>query len=153
MLRKRVDDTVNDVNARHVARERGISVTTTAAGEHADYTNAIRVQVEGGLGSHVVGAVYDGDKERILRIDHHRLEMIPGGPALLVTNDDKPGIIGVVGSALGELGINVSRLAMSLHDEHNEALLVWSVDSSVPDSTLESLRRVDGILRVQRLTL
>ncbi len=79
--------------------------------------------------------------------------MVPGGAALLVTNDDKPGIIGVVGSELGALGINVSRLAMSLHDEHNEALLVWSIDRQVPDPTLDKLRGVAGILRVQRLSL
>ncbi len=76
----------------------------------------------------IEGAVFHGDQPRIVRIDDFMLEAIPEGPTLLIHNHDRPGVVGKVGTMLGEAGINIARMQLALVRERNEAAMLVNVD-------------------------
>ena len=81
------------------------------------------------------------------------METNPPGRFLFVENDDRPGIVGVIGSALGAASVNIANMSLSRNREKNTAVTVIEVDTEPPVSLLESLRSTPGILRVQSFEL
>jgi D-3-phosphoglycerate dehydrogenase len=68
-------------------------------------------------------------------------------------NQDRPGVIGSVGTLLGNRGINVSRLQVGLDEKSGQALALWNVDSTVPSDALEELRKIEHVRSVHTLRL
>jgi D-3-phosphoglycerate dehydrogenase len=85
-------------------------------------------------------------------VDDHTVEVPPSEHMLVVRNDDRPGMIGVVGVALGEAGVSISSMAVGPSRAANTALMVLSTDRSVPDDAFARLRAADGILDIHRIT-
>ncbi len=67
------------------------------------------------------------------------------GHALVITNDDKPGVIGAVGSVLGESGVNVSRLQVGLDEDTGRALMLWNVADAVAPTVLDAIRKLEHV--------
>ena len=88
-----------------------------------------------------------------MRIDDFMLEAIPEGPTLFLTNHDRPGVVGTVGTVLGEEGINISRMQLALVRERAEAAMLVNVDSSPSPEVLERLRGLPHMIAVQLVEL
>jgi D-3-phosphoglycerate dehydrogenase len=149
LLRPHLDVPVNAVNARVLAAERGLGVSETVRLHGANFTSSIAVRALGKDGEHSVkGTVFstgDGAEPRVVRIDRCHLEVVPEGRVLLLRNEDRPGVIGAVGTLLGSRGINVSRMQVGLDKARSEALQLWNVDASLDGATLEAIRKVAGV--------
>ena len=148
-----VTDSVNMVNAPVVAQEHGIKVIESKASRSADFASAISTRVKGCDDRLIVGAVFEGNQPRIVRVDDFMLEAIPEGSTLFIQNRDQPGVVGTVGTMLGEAGINISRMQLALHPRSGEAAMLVNVTSPPPQSVVEALRAMPHAISVQLVEL
>ena len=84
----------------------------------------------------------------LVMIDDHTIDVPPAEHLLVVRNSDQPGMIGKVGSIVGEAGINIDDMAVGASPEGAKAIMVLATDRSVPDSAVEALRATDGVVSV-----
>jgi len=156
MLRD-VSARVNAVNAFLIAEERGISVMTSYVRGSAA-ASAIRTSVNSGSGEQTAsGSVFttaEGYREgRFTRINGFRIEAIPRGFLLVLRNRDVPGVIGRVGTILGEAGINISAFHLGRRERGGEAMAVVEIDGRLDEQTIAALRSSDGVLTAQQIEL
>ncbi|HLI73961.1 MAG TPA: phosphoglycerate dehydrogenase [Acidimicrobiales bacterium] len=145
------EEPVSYVNAPQLAAQRGLEVreiTTTATRE---YVNLITLTSrDHSLAGTLSGT---GGEPRFVLIDDHKVEVPPARHMLLVRNDDRPGMVGVVGTALGEAEVSISDMDVGPSRTANTALMVLTTDKAVPEDTVARLQAADGILEVHRVTL
>lgn len=139
---------VNVVNALHLARQRGIAVEQTRL--DADRaTETIEVRVGSGIESaRVAGTMVAESHPRIVRINDFRIDVAPRGILLILQNRDVPGVIGRVGTLLGDAGINIAEYHQARLGAGGEALAAVSVDTPLPGWQLAALRTMPEIRRV-----
>ena len=152
-LLESMTDRVNMVNAPVIARERGIKVIESKSSRTEDYASTITTRVRGCVDRLIVGAIFHGSQPRIVRIDDFILEAIPEGHTLLLHNHDRPGVVGAVGTILGEAGCNISRMQLALQRERSEAAMLVNLDSAPPDTVLERLRSLPHVISCQLVEL
>ncbi|WP_254546129.1 phosphoglycerate dehydrogenase [Halomarina pelagica] len=145
---------VNAVNAPRVAEERGIDVTESKTSQSDVFQSRVSVIVTDGEDDiRVCGTLFAGDDPRIVQIDGYRVDAIPHGHMLVARNYDKPGVIGLVGTVLGENEINIAGMFNARETIGGEALTVYSLDSEVPDEVIDRLEEDERIMRAQYLAL
>ena len=149
---------VNAVNAFLIADERGIKVTTTYVRSAGDNAPAMRTEIMAGpsrrsLAGNLIG--YGGQRRegRITEIDGFHLEARPEGHLLVMRNHDVPGVIGKVGTILGEGGVNISRFHLGRRQRGGEAMAVIEVDAPLSRDTLQSLRALEQVISAQPIEL
>jgi D-3-phosphoglycerate dehydrogenase len=152
-LLESVTDHVNMVNAPVIAQEHGIKVIESKASRTGDFSSAITTRVSGCADRMIVGAVFEGGQPRIVRIDDFMLEAIPEGPTLLIFNHDQPGVVGTVGTLLGQAGINISRMQLALQRERGEAAMLVNVDTAPSPAVLEALSGLPQVISATLLEL
>jgi D-3-phosphoglycerate dehydrogenase len=145
-------DSVNLVNAPVLAKERGIAITEVTGGE-GFFTTSIVLQVESTKGKHSIEAALSGDEARIVGIDGFRVDIRTAGTLLLFFNQDKPGMVGKVGTVLGDAGVNIASLTNGRSAKGGEALSVFSLDGDVSDATVKKLEGIDGLKGVRLVSL
>ena len=145
---------MNYVNAPAVARERGIRVVESRVPEATDHLNALRLEVRRASGTTVVsGAVFGSDTLRLTRINAFRMEAVPEGYILMLHNRDVPGVVGRVGTLLGERQINIAGIELGREKVGGMALSLIHVDDAVPPSVLAELRTLPQIVSAELLRL
>ncbi len=144
---------VNMVNASLLAQEMGIKLIESKVSQRVDFASAITVRVKGTVDRLIEGAIFHGNQPRIVRIDDFMLEAIPDGPTLLLHNHDQAGVVGTVGTILGDEGINISRMQLALVRERSEAAMLVNVDSRPEEHVLERLRDVPHMIAAQLVEL
>src|SRR5262245_46573632 len=157
-LLRDVSARVNVVNAFLIAEERGIKVTTTYVRSTGDAAPAIRTRIVAGQSEHALAGNifgYGGKRGegRITEIDGFHLEAIPQGHMLVMRNRDVPGVIGRVGTILGEGGVNISRFHLGRRERGGEAIAVIEVDAPADKDTLRELRSLDQVISAQPIEL
>ncbi len=108
-----------------------------------DYVNLIVVR----CGGHSVAGTLTCPRTepRLVMMDEHTVEVPPAPHMVVVHNDDRPGMIGVVGTIIGQAGVSISSMAVGPSASGNTALMVLSTDRKVPDDSLVTLRAAPGI--------
>jgi D-3-phosphoglycerate dehydrogenase / 2-oxoglutarate reductase len=145
---------VNYVNAPALAKERGIVVKEARANQPTNYVNSIKVRVTRSSGTQVVeGAVLGTNIQRLERIDDFYMEAVPEGYVLMLNNRDVPGVVGRVGTMLGQHGINIAGLELGREKAGGMAISFVHVDEAVPESVLAELRGSPDIVSAQLLQL
>jgi D-3-phosphoglycerate dehydrogenase len=152
-LLESVSEHVNMVNASIQAQQRGIKVIESKTRRPEDFASAIAVRVTGCVERRIVGAVFHGGQPRIVRIDDFMMEAIPEGPTLFIQNRDRPGVVGTVGTLLGEEGINIARMQLALVRERHEAAMLVNVDAAPSQAVMEKLRSVPFVLTAELVEL
>ena len=149
-----LDRELNYVNAPFIARERGIRVTETRSREATDYVNTVFLGVRTASGAHeVAGTVLGNRAMRLIRIDGYRVEAVPEGYFLMLHNRDVPGVIGAVGTMLGQAGINIGGFELGRDRVGGMALSLVEVDEPVPPAVLDKLKTIAGITAASLLKL
>ena len=145
---------VTFANARLLARGRGLEVVEERSEDGDLYTNLVSVCVQTASGeTNVEGTVIHG-APHIVGIDSFRLDLAPTGPYLLMTHHrDQPGIIGRVGTLLGQADVNISQMQVGRSAPRGEAVMVLAVDEPVPPEVLEQLRAVPNMANVRLVRL
>jgi D-3-phosphoglycerate dehydrogenase len=145
---------VNYINAPHLARERGIRIVETKSKESEGFSSRIRLTIIGSDGEHcVTGAMFSEQDYRIVCLDGYSVEAIPKGHILVLFNADRPGMIGFIGQVLGEANINIAMMNLSRQIINEKAVSLISVDSRIPEETLEILRAHEHILAAHQISL
>jgi D-3-phosphoglycerate dehydrogenase len=145
-------ETVNFVNALHVAHERGLAVLETRREESGDYARSIRLTLSGGEAAVAAEAtIYSGREARVVEVDGLPLEFKPEGTVVYLKNRDVPGVVGSVGTILGEGGVNIANFSLA-RGAGERAVAVIAVDSPPPAAVLERLRRAPAVEEVRVVT-
>jgi len=145
---------VNAVNAPRVAAERGIDVSETKTRQSEDFQSLVTVTVAGEDDEvSVCGTLFAGDDPRIVRIDGYRVDAIPHGHMLVARNHDEPGVIGFVGTVLGEHEINIAGMFNAREIIGGEALTVYNLDEEAPAAVCAELEDDRRILSVRQIEL
>lgn len=147
-----VEGPVNLVNAPVLARRKGIQVRVVRGGEEEPHGVFIRAGGDGSLRT-IGGHLGPLGQPRITDIDGLPLDIAPAAHMLLDFHDDRPGIIGRVGTILGEHGINIAAMHVGRRRAGDNAVMVLSVDDAVPDAVLEELRRVPAVRQLRSVSL
>ena len=136
---------VNYMVAPLIAQEKGIQLEE-GFGESSTYQNVIDVKVGTERGSlRLVGTVTEEGRQRVVRLDDYWLDLIPSGRLLLFQNHDRPGVIGKVGTLLGQAGVNIANFALGRKNGSGLALAALQIDQELGEELLSTLRH-DGDL-------
>ena len=144
---------LNLVNAKDKAKTRGIVVEHAAKPAGDRQVDTVTITIQTGDERHKIeGTVFDDGKPRVLGIDGYRMDLVPEQTIALIFNDDRPGVIGLVGQCVGEAGINIADMALSRRGK--TALMVLKLDVPLPETLGDSLRNENPpILSVRSVTL
>ncbi len=147
-------ETVNFVNASVIAKERGIEVNETKSSDAGDYNSLITIKIKSRRKELIVsGTLFSRKDPRIVQIDKYTVEIVPEGNMLVMYNNDKPGVIGNIGSMMGKNDINIARMHFGRESAGGNAISVVNIDSSISDELLEGIKKLPNILDVKVINL
>jgi D-3-phosphoglycerate dehydrogenase len=139
---------VNFVSAPHLARQRDIGVARTRLDVEADYAEYVEVVIGAERGQlRLAGALLGDAHPRIVRIGEYRVDVVPAGTLLVLMNDDVPGVIGRVGSLLGDHEINIGGYHQARLSKGGEALAAIQVDGVVGTEVRDALLALPEVSR------
>lgn len=145
---------VNWVNAIPFAKERGIRIEEKATSEQEDFTSLISVNVKTDKQTRTIsGTLLSKGNPRIVRIDGLTVDVIPEGHLLIFSNIDRPGVIGFIGTLLGENKINIAEFQVGRRKAGGEAVSIVKVDSPVPPEIVRKIKSFSGITNVWLVTI
>jgi D-3-phosphoglycerate dehydrogenase / 2-oxoglutarate reductase len=154
MLSAHLSETVNFVNALSIAQSRGIAVSSTVHPTQLDYTNMITFRV-GADGEElcVSGTVFSERNQRVVSLNDFRVEFDPTGYLLYMVNRDVPGVVGKVGTILGDREVNIAEYNLARSAERGVAMAIVTVDSEIDRQTLDFLRSLKEMEEVRLLRI
>ncbi|MDX1660831.1 MAG: phosphoglycerate dehydrogenase [Gemmatimonadota bacterium] len=145
------DEDVNWVNAGRIAAERGIAVAKSRRASAVEYANLVGCRLRTDAGEHSVAGTLFHTRPRAVEIDGYHLDAPPEGDVLLVWNRDDPGVIGRVGTILGNAGVNIAEWRLGRTAPGETALAVVNLDNPAPGDVLDSLRGIEGVRTVRQV--
>jgi D-3-phosphoglycerate dehydrogenase / 2-oxoglutarate reductase len=143
------EDPVTYVNAPTLAREHGVEIREVSCATSVDYVNLVTIRG----GGHEISGTLGGRRgeSRIVVLDGHTTDVPPATNMLVVRNDDRPGMIGVVGTALGNGGINIADMDVG-RAPSGSALMVLATTAPVPPEIIHALETTPGIISIHPLS-
>jgi len=145
---------VNFVNAPYIAKERGIEVVESKSTRSEDFASLVKVTAKSLEGQNIVsGTIFGRNLPRILRINNFYLEAIPEGHILLIRNENTPGVIGQITSALARHQINIDRMQVGEEKEKKQNVILITTGTIVNDDILEEIRSLRHVFSAQRIEL
>jgi len=149
-----VQETVNFVNALSLAKERGIKIQEAKSETEEEFVNFISVDVLTDKTKLTVGGTLSSNnKPRIVKIEDYYVEAIPQGYMIIIHNQDKPGIIGAVGTLLGNNKINIAAMTFGRKEAGGKSISVINVDSPVPADVLDKIQKSQNIISAKVIKL
>ncbi len=143
-------ESVNFINAIDLARDRAIKVQEIHSSKEEEFVNLVSLEVITDKEAfHLWGTLSANNKPRIVKINNIYVEATPAGYMLFINNNDKPGIVGAVGTILAEGNINIGSISFGREKQGGLVISVVNVDSDVPDPVLEKLRKKKDVLFVK----
>jgi D-3-phosphoglycerate dehydrogenase len=138
---------VNYVNAPILARERGMKIVESKGEEATDFASSIIVRAKDGKETlEVEGAIFAAKHPRIVRVNSFYLEAVPEGYILVLQNKDVPGVVGAVGTILGNHGLNIAGMELGRSEKGGNAISFTHVDEAVSKKALDELRALPQIV-------
>jgi D-3-phosphoglycerate dehydrogenase len=139
LLRPVMAEPVNLVNARLVAGERGLTVAVERGDETGGYKSLLTLTTRTSEGRKVIaGTVFDG-KPRIVRMRDLDMEFVPEGFVLVLSYEDRPGVVGKIGTLLGRLNVNIAAMQVGRRARRGRAIVVLNLDEDVSADQLAAL--------------
>ncbi|HAJ56689.1 MAG TPA: phosphoglycerate dehydrogenase [Candidatus Omnitrophica bacterium] len=149
-----LQDTVNFINSMALAKERGIRVTESKSQATEEFVTLVSLEVKTHKETHrVAGTLFTKTEPRLVKVDEFYVEAIPAGCMLIMENWDKPGIIGNLGSLMGEYKINIAAMSFGREKQGGRALTVLNVDSCITGEILDRVRSIPHILSAKAVQL
>jgi len=146
LLQKHFEIPLNMVNVPVLAKERGISIDETKNPEPENVASSFKAEVvTDKVKRTVTGSVFGETQLRIIEIDGFNIEMTPQGAILIIFNDDKPGVIGAVGTILGKHNINICTMGVGEKPEQHKAILAVSLDREPDEGGITELGKLDFV--------
>ncbi|MGZ4905316.1 MAG: phosphoglycerate dehydrogenase [Halobacteriota archaeon] len=154
VLDRVLESPVNFVNAELHAKKRGIRIAETKTESLDDYQSLINVRIKSDKGEwSVSGTLFLGDQPRIVKIGNYYVDAETEGCMLITSHIDKPGVIGEVGTLLGNNNINIAGMNVGRDKVRGGAVMVLALDDPISDDVLARIRKVDGISTAKAVVL
>lgn len=145
-------ETVNFINAQDLAKERAINVQEIISNKDEEFVNCLKVEVVTDKETFRIWGTLSGNNQpRIVKINDVYVEAVPHDYMLFINNNDKPGLIGAVGTILAEADVNIAGISLGREAPDGVAVSVVNVDSKVPDGALEKLKATKDVLYIKLL--
>jgi len=152
LMNPHIDGRLNLVNAESFSHDRGIPVQHVVHSARREFHDVVAVRAVRGNQTHEIeGTVFLDRRPRVLALDGYRMEMVPEGRLVLIYNDDRPGVIGLVGTLFGRHKLNIADMTLSRRAK--TALMLLKIDGRLPDDVLDELRGHEPILSVRTVQL
>jgi D-3-phosphoglycerate dehydrogenase / 2-oxoglutarate reductase len=149
-----VAESVNFVNAESVAENRGIAISSTTHPTPHDYTNLITFRASSDEEEVCVsGTLFSEKNQRIVSVNSFRVEFKPEGHIIYIINKDVPGVVGKVGTLLGDREINIAEYNLARDTSGGKAMAVITVDSPLDTDTLSFLKSYREMEEVKQVKL
>jgi D-3-phosphoglycerate dehydrogenase len=150
-----VHEPVSFVNAPVIAKERGIEVGERRSSVSQDYVNLVAIRAATDAGELSVGGTLVGKRnaERLVRIYDFDIDMAPAEHMAFFRYEDRPGVIGAVGTILGEAGVNIASMEVGRKEAGGLALMGLTVDSPIPPEALDRIVTAVGMKSARSMTL
>ena len=155
LLAPMVFEPLNFVNTPALARDRGLKVETSRVSESADYTSLVALRLEDDRGENVVSGTLVGPRlqPRLVEVMGFDMDIVPEKHMLFIRNEDVPGMIGKLGTVLGEHGINIGNMAVGRGKPGSRAAMAVTVDEPVPEEVRKVLLATPGFNQARAVTL
>ncbi|MDE2027204.1 MAG: phosphoglycerate dehydrogenase [Candidatus Omnitrophica bacterium] len=152
LLSPALGEEVNTINALNMMKERGINIKEIVSSQEGEYVNSIALDIATDKEPfYLLGTLSSNKQPRIVKINNVYVETVPQGHMLFINNNDKPGIVGAIGTLLAAENINIAGITLGREDQHGVAVSVVNVDSEIPESVIEKLRKTKNILFVKAI--
>lgn len=141
LLQPYTEERINAVNAKLIASNRGVRLVERRSRAHSSYASLVTVRM---LDHEIAGTLLMGEP-RAVRIDSFRVDLVPDGRFLVSRHEDRPGVVGKVGSILGEYDVNIASMQVGRDAPRANAMMILAVDDRVAPDVLERLRGIGGM--------
>lgn len=149
-----LEETVNFINAPIIAKERDIEVKETKSTDAGDYQSMVVIRVKAkDKESYLAGTLFSKKDPRIVAIDNFKVEIVPYGELLFIYNNDKPGVIGNIGTLLSKNNINIARMHFGRETLGGRAISVITIDTPATPQIIEEMKKLPNILSVKHISL
>jgi D-3-phosphoglycerate dehydrogenase len=154
LLTPYMGEVVNFVNASIIAKDRGIRVRESKSTMAEDFASMVAITAKGrGMQNYIAGALFGTKDFRIIQINNFLIEAVPKGHMLLIHNYDKPGVIGNLGTALGNRNINIATMQFSRDRMGGVAISLLHLDSIISKEMTEELLELPNVISVKNIEL
>jgi D-3-phosphoglycerate dehydrogenase len=133
------------VNAPLVAKERNIEVSEVKHEREGDYATLMRVTIHADKVRHLSGTLFANKNPRVVEIKGIDIDAELGPHMLYVTNADKPGFIGRLGTVLGDAGINIATFHLGRAARGEDAICLVEVDGAIPAEVADKVKAIPGV--------
>jgi len=144
---------VNVVNARVLAGERGIAVTEVRTPDAESFDHLVTLRVTAAAGPLIVSGSVMRGQPHIVRVGEHWFDFVAAGDLLVSEHTEQPGIIGQMGTLLGELGLSIAFVQVGRQARGGLGLMILGLDDPLDDAGLERLMALPSIRSAHRLRL
>ncbi|YCM44174.1 phosphoglycerate dehydrogenase [Verrucomicrobiaceae bacterium 227] len=149
----RADGQVNIVNAPAVAKEMGLETIESTINAATEFSELIVAELSRDGKKYRVSGTVIGKSPRIVEIDKLFVDINIKGNFLVVKNDDRPGMVGVIGTALGNAAANIANLSLARNSTEGSALTVIELDAPLELTVMEDIRKTAGVIYATGITL
>ena len=141
LLRRKVEQDVNMVNAKIVAENMGIVVEEVKSPQPGAFSNMVTISIEGPNEKRIISGTQFEGIPRIVKLRDFQMDFAPEEYMLLLSYEDRPGMIGKIGMIMGQHDINIASMNLGRREKKGEAMVVLSLDSQVPSSVVNEIRQ------------
>jgi D-3-phosphoglycerate dehydrogenase len=141
-----VEEELNLVNADVFAEKRGIKVVETTSSSSDEFANLVTLKInDGETTKQLSGTIFHNEGIRIVDIDGYDVDVIPEGNLLVTAHSDQPGIVGKVGTLLGNNDINIASMQLGRNQAGGKAIMIINIDQQLDEQLTEDLLEIDGM--------
>ena len=154
LFNKITDNRINFINAISIAEERGISISHSYSSEQISYSNLVLATVTTSNGEYSIGgSVFSENHPRIVNIMGYNIDVFPEGVMLFMKNKDVPGVIGKIGTLLGDNAINIASYILSREVKNKSAYAIVKVDDRIDEKLINKIKSLHEIETINQLEL
>lgn len=152
LLQASLAEEVNQVNALFLAKERGLKVNENKSLESNVYSSQIKVEAKVDGETHTIsGTVNDQHEARIIEINGYRFDIASSGNIIVIDHIDQPGVIGEIGTIIGESGINIGAMQVGRKQPGGKAIMVLNVDAPIESGLIGRLEKAKTISKARAI--
>ena len=153
-LSQQLEKGINYINALEIAKERGIKIEQVKISEEEEYVNCIRVKVLTDKEDRLIeGTLFANKEARFVKVDDVYVEVAPSEYMLVINNRDKPGVIGFLGTTLGEYGVNIAGMSLGRLNREKVALTILNLDSPLGEEVINRIKANPDIISLKAVKL
>jgi len=149
-----LEENVNFINALEIAKERGIKIEQIKINREEEYVNSIRIKVKTEKEEKTLeGTLFANKEPRFVKIDDFHIEIAPSAYMVMIYNWDKPGVIGSLGTVLGDYKVNIANMSLGRKVPEDVAITILNIDSPLEEKVIRDITSNPNIISLKFIKL